>query len=127
MLSALAEATDSFERITQSTPAKQYQDTLDVIGNLTAPAIKSAATAGRVTMVVHRGMTGICRQSRALRKDPGSIAPTRAQNCKGELQVSSPAASLPYFFPTWRSALVRKFVRVSFPRRQSAPRELESV
>ena len=126
-LSKLAETTDSLERIAKSTLPKQYQDTFHGTRYLPASAIKCAAATGRVTMVVHRGMTRIPRRSCPLRKDPGLVAPTRIQDCKGELQVSSPAASFVCSFPTRRSCLVRKFARVSLHRRQSPPQGLEIV
>ncbi len=107
--------------------SQQHQHAFDGIRYLPVPPIKSAAATGGVTVVVHRGVTRICRRSCPLRKDPGFVAPTRIEDCKGELQVSSPAASLAYSFPTRRSCLVRKFARASFPRRQSAPREPEIV
>ena len=76
-LSPLAEATDSRQRLAQSTPAKQDEDILRGIRYLSATPVESAAATGRVTMIVDRRMTRICRRSCALRKDPALIAPTR--------------------------------------------------
>ena len=80
-VSALAETADSLEGIAKSTLAKQYQNTFHGSRYLPTSAIESAAAASRVTMVVYRGMTGICRRSCSLRKDPGLVAATRIHDC----------------------------------------------